>query len=135
MGNSHNKAADKGRVSATCSRGWRCRRCKSLVVDQRCECEESPSPWEMFYTFEGVPSGDYKAWLPNVIDFRTRVYVSEWANTVTDEREKIVEFMQGTRKHEYLTPHELEGAEFYPENAEGETRQGNSDEPSNSKPL
>lgn len=73
---------------------------------------------EKFYTFANVPAGDYKASLPNVIEGRIKVHVSEWANAITDAREKIVEFNAGLRKGEYLTPHDLEGAKFYSSNAE-----------------
>lgn len=36
------EALDRKHVRAV----WRCRRCKQIVVDKRCECTESPSPWE-----------------------------------------------------------------------------------------
>ena len=26
---------------------WRCRRCAADVIANRCECKESPSPWEL----------------------------------------------------------------------------------------
>ncbi len=62
------------------------------------------------------------------------VQVDHWTALDGTLREKTVSLLQGSIKDRYLSDSELEGAEFYPENAEVRRAGENSEQPQDLNP-